>query len=164
MAILVSAPVPETAQFTRYNDHSIAFDYPSGARVVNFDAPGGIALKIVWQVEDALIEIEINGNLSITKSAQERAATFFAAHDIRFNETDNVPPFPITLGEYPALRSRRRFVDGAGAPLIFDYAFVDTRKLRYNFEFAATTQEYEAYQWCFDRLLASFTDEATRPG
>lgn len=119
--------MPETAQFTRYNDHSIAFDYPSGARVVNFDAPGGIALKIVWQVEDALIEIEINGNLSITKSAQERAATFFAAHDIRFNETDNVPPFPITLGEYPALRSRRRFVDGAGAPLIFDYAFVDTR-------------------------------------
>lgn len=75
-----------------------------------------------------------------------------------------MPPFPINISEQLALRSRRRFVDGAAAPLIFDFAFVDTRKMRYNFEFAATTEEYEAYQWCFDRLLASFTDEATRLG
>lgn len=148
-------PPPDVALIV-YNDSGYVFSYPEGGLFATFDNPDGSDIvRLLIPHDSRFIPVDIRRRPENDVSAPQAARAFYAERDVAF-VNDNVPPFGIVLAGRDAWRTRRRFVDGAFAPLVLDAVFMGDGAALYKLHMAARPDDYADYRWVFDNLLRTF--------
>lgn len=156
MPITLTDPPPDVA-LLNYDDGGYVFSYPEGSLFATFERSDGsdIVRLLVPYSRSRFVPFDIRRQPGAAMPAPQAARAFYAEREIGFIN-DNVSPFQIEIAGRRAWRARRRFVDGALAPLVLDAAFMHDGVTLYKLHVAARPNEYADIRWIFDHLLRTF--------
>ncbi len=152
MPIPFADPPPGVALLV-YDDSGYVFAYPEDGLFAAFDNPDGSDIvRLLIPYDSRFIPFDIRRTPEANITAPQAARAFYAERDTAFIN-DNVPPFEIALAGRDGWRTRRRFVDGAFAPLVLDAVFMQDDATLYKLHVAARPDEYATRRWIFDPVV-----------
>lgn len=147
------ADPPPDVSWRTYHNNGITAAYPDGGVWAAFDAPDGShVVRLLIPHDSRFVPVTIRRTPEANITAPQAARAYYAERDTAF-VNDNVPPFTIALAGRDAWRTRRRFVDGASAPLVLDAVFMQEGRTLYKLHMAARPADYTARRWVFDQVL-----------
>jgi hypothetical protein len=138
-----------------WEEKGYAFTAPEDAQFVQFNHEGTLGiLRILIDTEDTHLRFNVE-RLPDEMSMQAAADAAYEGAVEAF-EQENVPPMQIPRDKITIWRCRKRFVEGATAPLIIDKAFIDIGNRKYSIGYVVPPMDYNKGVHIFETLLMTF--------